>query len=334
MKISKLFNENIIISKFVYAIFKAFHYIKTRIISKEKFNFLGDLTPKFYIPYHPIPENNLYGHIQVFKNYINNKSDLFDVHIQHGVILGRLIQNVMHNSFANKIITYSESRKYLIQNETNKSVISVGPYIRYAFSRIPIDLINKMKVQNGKTLLVFPAHSSVDRTKISFDQKCFVDKIKDIVEKYEIKTVLINLFYSDCNKESIDYYEQEGFKVCSAGYWLSENFLPNLRTLIELSDFTMSNRVGTHIGYCIALNKPHYIFNQDYKEEFIGLKGQEDLKQTLSNEYYSRIDLDKIESIFMEENFSISNEQIKIVNEFWGNDIFYSPKEMIEVLVN
>lgn len=334
MKISKLLNENRVISKLFYSIFKTFHFIKIRVIPQEDFKLLDDLVPKLYIPFHPIPENNLYGHVQIFKNYISNKSDLFDVHIQHGVILGRLVQDIMHNSFANRIITFSKPRMEFIHNETNKNTLAVGPYIRYASSRILSYQLSQLKQYYGKTLLVFPAHSSVNRTKIGFDQISFINKINDLVVKNGIKTVFINLFYSDCDKESIEYYEKEGFKVCSAGYWLSENFLPNLRTIIELSDFTMSNSMGTHIGYCLALNKPHYIFKQDHNLEYIGFKGEEDLQQTLTNRYYSKIDSDRIESVFMKENFSITSEQIKIVNEFWGNDIFYSPEEMMEALTN
>jgi hypothetical protein len=332
MKISSIINENKFIAKFAYIIFNFFHFVNFK--RNDEFKLLGDLPPKIYIPFHPNPESNLFGHIQVFKKYINFKSDLFNIHIQHGVILGGLVQDIMKSSFANKIITYSENRKNIIKQETKKNVISVGPYIRYAFNRMSNKDFENLKSSFGKTLLVFPAHSSVDRTKISFDQLSLVSEINRIVNKHGIKTVLVNLFYSDCNKELIDYYEQYGYKVCSAGFWLSENFLPNLRTIIELSDFTMSNRVGTHIGYCLALNKPHYIYRQNHNEEFIGKKGQEDLEQTLTNEYYTKLDSDKIETPFLNENFAISAEQIKIVNEFWGNEIYYSPEEMIEILTS
>ena len=332
MKLSKLLNENRTIGGSIYFFLKIYHKTKVYFSKKGDFDFLDVKSPKIFIPYHPNPESNLFGHIELFKRYINNNLDLLNVHIQHGVILGKLVQEIMINSFADTIITYGENRKRLIQKTTPKKVIAVGPYIRYAKSRLTIDELGKLKNLYGKTLLVFPAHSSVDRTKISFDQISLVRKIKEIVVKNDIKTVFINLFYSDCNKEAIDYYEKEGFKVCTAGYWLSDNFLPNLRTIIELSDFTMSNRMGTHIGYCLALNKPHYIFNQDHNEEFIGLKGKEDLEQTLTNEYYSKIDSDRIESVFMEENFTISYKQIEIVNEFWGNDIFYQPEELVNLL--
>lgn len=332
MKISKLLNEKRIIGQFAYLIFKVYHKITNYFSNNVDFDFLNVKSPKVYIPYHPNPESNLFGHIELFKTYLNNKLDLLNVHIQHGVILGKLVQDIMINSFADTIITFSEKRKLLIQNSTDKNIIAVGPYIRYAQNRLSIKDFNNLKNKYGKILLVFPAHSSVDRTKISFDQLSLINKIKELVAKYNIKTVFINLFYSDCNKQAIDFYEQEGFKVCSAGYWLSKDFLPNLRTIIELSDFTMSNRMGTHIGYCLALNKPHYIFKQEHNEEFIGLKGKEDLEQTLTNEYYSKIDSDRIESVFRDEKFIISNEQIEIVNEFWGNDIFLSPEEIIDVV--
>lgn len=332
MKISKYFNENRTIGSLFYIVFKAFYFLEKKWGVNSEFQLLGDKPPKLYIPYHPIPESNLYGHIQVLKKYIKGGNDLFEIHIQHGVVLGRLVQKIMIDSFAKIIITYSEKRKEIVQEATGKRVIAIGPYIKYADSRLSKEALNTMKMEFGKTLLVFPAHSSVDRTTINFDQISLIKKIKEVKEKHGVSTVLINLFYSDCTKEAIDFYESEGFKVCSAGFWLSENFLPNLRTIIELSDFTMSNRVGSHIGYCVALGRPHYIYKQEYSEDFIGKKGVDDLKQTFDNENEESVDTQKIEAAFSEEKFMISEHQLSIVNDYWGNNIFYTPKELFNLI--
>lgn len=293
---------------------------------------LGEKTPKLYVPFHPIPESNLFGHSEILKSYINNKSDLVNLHIQHGVILGDLVQDIMKNSFASTIITYSKKRQEKLAQATGKKVIAIGPYIRYAKNRLSKSEFDDKKSKYGKTLLVFPAHSSVDRTKISFNQMQLIDKIYEIKEEHNVKTVFINLFYSDCDAESIAYYQSHGFEVCSAGFWLSENFVHNLKTIIELSDITMSNRMGTHIGYCLALNKPHYVFKQEHNEQFIGSRSVEDKIQTDKHEYLTNIESDKIESLFLNDDFVITKDQIDIVNEFWGNDIFYSPEELIQIL--
>lgn len=333
MKISKLLNEHKNIGTLAYGIFKKYHYLKNIFLKNSSFELLGEIPPKLYVPYHPIPESNLYGHVEVFKKYINNKSDLKNFHIQHGVILGNLVQDIMINSFARTIITFSENRKKIIQKNTDKKIVAVGPYIRYAPNRLPLQKFKNLKNQFGKTLLVFPAHSSVDRTKINFDQISLINKIHEIKNNYDIKTVFVNLFYSDCKKETADLYEKEGFVVCSAGFWLSEYFLPNLRTIIELSDYTMSNRVGTHVGYCLALNKPHYIFNQQHKEEFIGKKGMEDLKQFFNSHDSMNIDEKEIFEKFSKEEFSITEEQLEVVRKYWGHDLFFSSDELKSLIL-
>lgn len=332
MKISKLFNENKTIGKVAYVIFKTYHFLKDKIGTSSEFQLLGDRPPRLYVPFHPNPESNLYGHVEVLKKYIKNKSDLFNVQVQHGVILGELVQKIMIDSYANTIVTYSEKRKIIVKEATGKKVVAIGPYIKYVNNRLSKERFETLKNEFGKTLLVFPAHSAVSRTKVNFDQSSLINKINLVKEKYGVKTVFINLYYADCTIEAINFYENIGFKVCSAGFWLSENFVPNLRTIIELSDFTMSNRVGTHVGYCIALGKPHYIFTQEHNEEFLGQKGLDDLRQTIGNEGLTEIDNQRIEAVFTEEKFVITNDQLAMVNEYWGNNIFYTPEELYNLI--
>lgn len=331
MKISKLFNENKIFAKTFYFVFKTYHFFNSGYRSQKEFTFLGDLPPKLYVPFHPNPESNLYGHIEVLKKYIKDNGKLLNVHIQHGVILGNLVQDIMKDSFASTIVTYSDKRKEIIEKATGKRTVAIGPYIKYAQNRLSEEKFDAIKKELGKTLLVFPAHSSVDRTQVNFDQLSLIEKINTVKKNHNINTVFVNLFYADCTKEAIAFYENEGFKVCSAGYWLSKNFVSNLRTIIELSDFTMSNRMGTHIGYCISLGKPHFVFKQDHSEDFIGSKGFEDLQQVIENEYLTDLDTQRIESAFIEEKFEITDEHLAIVREYWG-DNFYTPDELHSLL--
>lgn len=331
MKISKLFNENKIFAKTFYFVFKTYHFFNSSNKSQKEFQFLGDVPPKLYVPFHPNPESNLYGHIEVLKKYMNDSGKLFNVHIQHGVILGNLVQDIMKDSFASTIVTYSDKRKEIIEKATGKRAIAIGPYIKYAQNRLSKMKFDEIKKGLGKTLLVFPAHSSVDRTQVNFDQLSLIKKINSVKKNHNINTVFVNLFYADCTQEAIAFYENEGFKVCSAGYWLSKNFVSNLRTIIELSDFTMSNRMGTHIGYCISLGKPHFVFKQDHSEDFIGSKGFEDLQQVTENEYLTDLDIQRVESAFIGEKFEITDEQLAIVSEYWG-DNFYTPDELHSLL--
>lgn len=49
--------------------------------------------------------------------------------------------------------------------------------------------------------------------------------------------------------------------MTTAGHQLDINFLNRLKTIILLSDYTCSNSIGTHTGYCVYLGKPHLVIN-------------------------------------------------------------------------
>lgn len=80
---------------------------------------------------------------------------------------------------------------------------------------------------------------------------------------------LIYLYWKDAVLGKDKEYMDNGFTIVTAGYQSDFRFLKRLKTFIKLSDFTMSNAVGTHVGYCVVLDKPHYIFSQkiSYKSD-------------------------------------------------------------------
>jgi hypothetical protein len=80
----------------------------------------------------------------------------------------------------------------------------------------------------------------------------------------------------------------------------------------------MSNSIGTHIGYSICMDKPHYLFYQpigynfcnnlsDKNKEFQLCEIME--KQTLSLEFAE---------IFGAFSWNITQKQINICKKYWG----------------
>lgn len=56
--------------------------------------------------------------------------------------------------------------------------------------------------------------------------------------------------------------KDKGYTIVCPGNRFDPRFLSYQRDMIELSGMTMSNDLGTHIGYIVALNGPHYMFKQ------------------------------------------------------------------------
>ena len=97
-----------------------------------------------------------------------------------------------------------------------------------------------------------------------------------------------------------------------------------------MADYTISNNLGTHVGYCIYLGKPHYIFRQKvescYKNKIVE-------KHVLSsctedNENTNQSELEEVCSYFDSDIRLITPEQKKIVEEFWGISYVKTPLEL------
>ena len=77
------------------------------------------------------------------------------------------------------------------------------------------------------------------------------------------------LYYQDILNGDAAIFEDAGFVVVTCGYREDCHFLERQRTLIKLADFTMSNSIGTHVGYCVYMGKPHYSFKQWYEYDIV-----------------------------------------------------------------
>ena len=261
-------------------------------ILEDYFEISKDLV---YYPYDLIADNNLYGISYAIKKYIKvpiNKN--LDVHFEHGIYLGNYISNDSIISFPKKIITFGEERKKHLRTATSKEVVAIGPYIFYAKPLLGDTEIKKIKKEIGKVLLVFPSHSVKDLD-VEYNYSWFNSKI--LAEKSKYDTLLVCLYHLDAqNEKVVSNYQELGCTIVCAGHKYDQNFLSRLRSIIEMSDFTISNSIGTHISYCYALGKNHRIFNQNIYYE--GKNVKEKNKRISTQLKTFNLDKKKIEDVF------------------------------------
>lgn len=288
------------------------------------------------IPYSPeewVIDNNLYGQAFSLKRFAGINHDL-QAYIEHGLFWGGMVHHDEYHWYVLKYITFSERRKQSIADKgINKKVVCVGPYIHYAQNLYSDEEFSQLKKQLGKVLLVFPSKSILN-IESKFDVDAFTKEVKKRGESFD--TILVSLFYLDAQKpEAIKAYEDLGFKVVTAGHRYDHYFLDRQRTFIELADMTMSNEVGTHVGYCIHLNKPHYIFEQ--KLERVG-SSEKELKRELtlyqSEEDNLRIkEKQEVASVFSEYNPTrISEVQKDIIDKYWGTSSVKNENDLKDLL--
>ena len=173
--------------------------------------------------------------------------------IEHAPQLSKLLAGgfAIHNSLPS--IVCSKFRVELIENmEGNHGAYAIGPHIAYAKHVYTRKKIVEEKKRLGKNLLVFPAHS-IQGLDAKYDFEDFINEIKLIGKDFD--SIRICLFWKDILEGKYKKYLDDEFELVTAGNFYDPLFLSRLKTIIETSTITMSNSLGTHLGYCIFMNK-------------------------------------------------------------------------------
>lgn len=260
-------------------------------------------------------ENKAYGNYDILRSAFNKKFHKRCM-IEHGLYFAEyVIKDDCTMDCIDTIYTYSEYRKKAILNvfgeEFNKEIIIVGPYIQYAKNFKSKKELQKLKQELGRILLVFPTHSFVDQDDIyDFDE--FSQCIDKIAKQYD--TVLISMTGYDIKYGLASQYIQKGYRIVSSGSRSDPYFLNRQRDLLELADMTISNNVGTHIGYSICLGTPHFIFNQ----KITTIKKQATAYATDHLQDIREREYAEIKAVFNSPKPIITQEQIAIVKKYWG----------------
>lgn len=282
-----------------------------------------------YVPLERVIDNNIYGYANYLKQYAGIERDL-KAYMEHGLFLGKIVHLDQFAWHFPRIITMSQGRVDILKEKIpQKEAIAVGPYIHYAPPLYSDEEMAQMKKELGKTLLVYPFHS-MKNVKVGFNEGEFVKEIKRVAKDFD--NVLVSLYFSDAlDPERCAPYEAEGFKLVTAGHRFDQHFVARQRAHIELSDFTMSNGMGTQTGFCVYLNKPHYIYRQDIEQKPINSSesarfynssgGDERELVAFQRDYFSRL--------FGEFRSDISQEQLEATSKFWGFDQVKTKEELL-----
>lgn len=270
-----------------------------------------------------VATNSAYGHMYQLKKYAGiDQRFLVKCTIEHGMALpanGSFWTEV--TQCVKTIIVPNNQRKRVIERYYGKKAIVIGPYILYAESLCEETSVISLKKQLGKTLLVFPAHGVIVQDAV-FDFEKLIERIEEVGKAY--KTIIICLHFSDILKNRAKDYEKYGYRVVCAGTDADCNFLPRLRTIIELSDAVMANAFTTGLIYAMCLEKPVYYFEQE-----IG-------KKRVKRVVYIRNPIKKSYEEFMwitrRKEMDLLNEQIEWCKANMGLNEKKTREEMTNIL--
>ena len=299
-----------------------------RLMSIFDYNSLAEDIP--YSPKDIVIDNNLYGLSYCLKAYSGVDADKrLDATIEHGVFFGSLVREDDLLYPVKSIITYGNRRvTHLKDGNINKNIIPIGPYIHYAQPLLSIDDFNKLKKELGRVLLVFPSHGIIG-VGADFNNDSFIKEIERIKSDYD--TVLVSIYWSDMkNKTFVSQYKNLGYRIVTSGHRFDLNFLSRQRSIIELADYTISNSLGTHVGYCIYLNKPHYIFTQKILHVSKNKKVRKHFESSRNEQQYRSYmeESEEVMSFFNSDSSVITAQQRVVVDEIWGTSLVRMPDEL------
>lgn len=290
--------------------------------------------------YYPLVRNNrLYGDEYLLRKYSGSKEYLYGI-IEHGLYFGNNSTKVglKHEWELGCILTSGSYRKDLItQVFPDYYCETIGPMIHYAELDEEYYTYIKAQLRTGsQTLLFFPVHGSA-LYKPKYDKELALKEILKLAEENNCENILLCVYVTDISefKEVISKIGLENrFIVVSCGNRYSEKFLCRQKAIILASDISASNNLGTHLGYCIYLGKPHILLPQEfyYSGDRKALEN-EFSAQNRSNNYEDDFGQEKImfQEIFNRGCRFITENQVQLCDYYWGFSKVKTPDEIHEI---
>lgn len=286
--------------------------------------------------FYPLVRNNRnFGDEFLLRRYANINEDLFAI-IEHGIYFGNNTQKtgVAEEWDLGCILTNGEYRKKLISNVYPDYYCEmIGPMIGYAQIDKSYEQSIMKKLKPGKTLLYFPTHGGDGLSPI-YDREYAFNMVLANAKRWNCANIIICAFYTDYHNYQIFLSNKKTeyqivIETCGNRY--GDHFLDFQRTLINLSDYTISNSLGTHLGYCIYMQKPHVLLSQS-----LSYDGDKNVLESLfgrnnvSDNFKSDLEMEKrlFEQKFSENVDSITDEQYLFCDYYWGFSKIKTPLEI------
>lgn len=275
-----------------------------------------------------LAENSFYGHRKILHKLGYSS---YGSRLEHGVFFAQNEEDLQLMLSSSKrriyrlkrIFTYSLWRKSYIENYTSKNgipieVLPLGPYVTYADHFLSQERLKLLKKQLGRVLLVYPQHS-IEQVSHKFNCHELIDKIKRFGCNFD--TVLVSLYWADILKGASEAYENAGFTCVCSGKREDPNFMSRQKDIIWLADLVLTNTLGTHIGYSVAMDRQCVMFRQ-HIEDIVGtsLSDKKTQIESLALAEKRRI-ADVFFDTFSESYSGITDAQRELVAKYWGVNI-------------
>ncbi|MDR0704063.1 MAG: hypothetical protein LBF88_03665 [Planctomycetaceae bacterium] len=262
--------------------------------------------------------NYVYGYSKALKNYAG-LPDIYPIKVSysHGAILDESIfdtqsksQIGLHDYKIPVFLAWGHFERDMVKKyHTDNRVYVIGTPFLYADNLFSDEYINNERNRLGKNLLVFPGHSNY-----GVEQNSNWDKLIASINKYksDFDSIRICMFWKDIQLGLHKFYTEKGYECVCSGHTEDCNFVSRLKGLLSICDATITNQVGTHVGYSIAMDKPVRVCSPVQISDLISCTSE-------IPSYFSCSGRLLLNELFIEnENLIISNEMRDAVEPYWG----------------
>lgn len=267
-----------------------------------------------------LPGNQFYGHEYWLKRYSGYQSPIYGL-IEHGLVFGNnMIQDGIQWEWQiGSILTFGENRyQSLKKYYPNYNIQKIGPRIYYVdCDREYYHSLKGHLLHKNKTLVAFPFHTLSD-IEVLHDRRDFINSCKSIAEMNNCENIVVCIHPSDYKHGVDKIYEELGCMVVSGGVKPRE-FLPRLKAILSLADVTVSNGIGTHIGYSVYMHRPHIMIKQQVKEIYDESTLRTQGIAVPSENIILKNERELFFNVFkVKEKAVITKEQLELCDEYWG----------------
>lgn len=271
---------------------------------------------------------NYYGNFYVLSKYAGIPFFTIppqSMTIQHGITYELLNCEMMHKEYINFV--WSDYIKSLHGKvTTNQSIFAIGAPFMYAQSILSSDQIAAEKKRLGRNLLAFPMHSTSNIDK-NYDPTNFLDVLEQ--EKHRFDSVRVCLYWKDIQRGTSKIFSDAGFECVCCGHIFDQSFLERQKALFEISDATISNAIGSHVGYSILMDTPHRLVPDNFKLVDKCLdEGAEEMNMINTSKNYQEI----YDAFLDNDMYIITENQRQIVDKYWGISSKMTPRQLRELI--
>lgn len=274
-------------------------------------------------------ENCLYGYASELLRYsgVQQKDLFYCPLLEHGISYNLdddFLDTYRFNVYSGYIFQgrYKENiwKKY-----SKKPAYFIGPYIHYADNYYSVDAIKKIKKANGKTLLVFPPHSTEIGT-MSFESSMFNRLLLDhFAQNY--KTVIACIYWQNLTDDYTKFLKKQGVQLVSAGFKLDNRFVKRLKTILSLSDDVLYPSFNSSIGYAYYLGKN--IFYAECDDNIL----YSDFKSRKENIMFKNNVHGFGKAFALEIDRQDKQLQDQLIEKYWGLSEIKSPEEIKRIIL-